>query len=317
MDGHQSLSVSVMICTWNNSASLRRTLQSFEECVVPENVSLEILVVDNNSTDDTQSVLAEFSRRLPLVCVFESKQGLAAARNTGISRAAGELLVFTDDDVRPSPNWIRAFSNGYSAKGSAYYLGGPVVSEFEALPPRGILHASAPWSVRGLDHGPQERALLKPSQFVGANWACNRLAVIQAGGFDTSRGLKGGSSVVRTGEESDLMRRLFDSGLRPYYLPEAVVHHWVPATKCTARHIGARLEASCVEKALDKVREDPNPFIFSLQSVFRLLPKLARSWMELRLAQLGQDVDTVAPYLRYRRLRGQFRGFLVAAVRQK
>jgi glycosyltransferase involved in cell wall biosynthesis len=90
--------ISVCICTYNRSESLRRTLESLAR---QNNIDLgEVLIVDNNCTDGTAEVVESFRERLPIRLVTESQQGLAHARNRAAAEFRGGVLLFTDDDVR-------------------------------------------------------------------------------------------------------------------------------------------------------------------------------------------------------------------------
>lgn len=98
--------VSVIICTHNNADSLRKTLHAFGQVRLPEELSVELIVVDNASTDETAGVSKEVVHGLAINYVFEPKKGLSNARNAGLAAARGEAILFTDDDVIPSHDWI-------------------------------------------------------------------------------------------------------------------------------------------------------------------------------------------------------------------
>ena len=136
---------------------LANTLSAFELVKYPENT--EIVVVNNNSTDSTAETIRNFSDRLPIQYTFESKQGLNAARNKGIYKARGKLVVFTDDDVRPCPEWLTSYLDAYRQNPKWFFWGGSVVSEFEGSTPDKRLLRFAPPSVKGLDLGTQKRNL--------------------------------------------------------------------------------------------------------------------------------------------------------------
>jgi glycosyltransferase involved in cell wall biosynthesis len=105
-DGGTSLDLSVVICTYNRSSLLVRALESLE-FQEPADLAYEVLVVDNNSSDDTRNVAQHFVEKRPprFRYIFEPKQGLSYARNAGIANARAEDIAFTDDDVR---SWIMA-----------------------------------------------------------------------------------------------------------------------------------------------------------------------------------------------------------------
>ena len=95
--------LSVVVCTYNRCESLRDTLRALKQQELPEEIRLEILVVDNNSKDRTRQVVEEEAResRWPIRYVFERAQGLNYARNRGTKESQGEFVAFTDDDIIP------------------------------------------------------------------------------------------------------------------------------------------------------------------------------------------------------------------------
>lgn len=220
---------------------LATTLTAFESVIFPKEI--ELIIVDNNSTDATAKTIESFSSRLPIRYVFEQKQGISAAKNCGISSANGELLIFTDDDVRPFPEWILTYLTAYKENNKNFFWGGAIVSEFHGPEPDASLLQLAPPSVRGLDLGKMPRLLDHNEWFVGANLAVPADAIKEVGAFDTAFGLDASAGVVFVGEETDLQRRLKLAGYRPMYLPSACLRHVVPITKCTLKHIANRAEA--------------------------------------------------------------------------
>lgn len=101
--------ISVIICTWNRSASLRTTLRSLNAQAKCEHLDVEVIVVDNNSTDDTKSAVDEALTEWKvgnLRYTFEPRQGKQFALNHGIQLSNKEILAFTDDDIVFPQNWI-------------------------------------------------------------------------------------------------------------------------------------------------------------------------------------------------------------------
>jgi hypothetical protein len=235
--------VSVMICTWNNSRRLVAALTALSHCVIPDDLAWELVIVNNNCTDDTDRTVARFANTLPIVYLHELRQGLSHARNAGLSATTGRLIIFTDDDVMPCPTWIAAYWVAFRATPQGCYFGGPVESEFEGTRPGEELLRLAFPSVKGLDWGTQARRLVDGEGFAGANWACPADALAAGHRFDTSLGLDSSSPEMRLGEETDLMMRLRSDGMIPWYLPDARLSHFVPAGKCTLEHVAARREA--------------------------------------------------------------------------
>lgn len=296
--------VSVMICTWNNSRRLAAALTALSECVIPEQFSWELVIVDNNCTDDTESVVGRFVNVLPIVYLRESRQGLSHARNAGLSVACGRLIIFTDDDVRPDPRWIAAYWTAYQATPPGCYFGGPVESEFEGGKPDEDLVRIAFPSTKGLHWGPHARRLVESEGFAGANWACPAQALAGGHGFDTSLGLVSSSSQM-LGEETDLMMRLRRDGMFPWYLPDARLSHFVPASKCTLEHIAARYEAFGRYSARAALTGRPHPrTVWGWPRwLFRETTKLWLKWLWAR----ARGQKAYGEYAKWRQTLGMLR----------
>jgi len=240
------INLSIIICTWNNCRRLEITLNAIMQCRIPAGVRWELVIVNNNCTDDTDSVIHFFQKKLPLLYVHEPIQGLSRARNAGIFSASGDLVVFTDDDVKPCIGWIEAYWSAYKRFPEGNFWGGPVESEFETREAGidGDLLSLAPASVKGIEWGNQPRRLASGETFIAANWACPRKVLVSTKGFNTALGLDPSSGKVRTGEESDIMNRLKQAGLTAFYLPSAKILHFVPKKKMTLQHIAERYGAT-------------------------------------------------------------------------
>ncbi len=238
------MDISIIICTWNNSKRLKITLGSLVECMIPNGLEWEVILVNNNCTDDTDKVVSKFTDKLHIVYVKELIQGLSRARNTGLKQAQGKLIVFTDDDVTPCKEWVSIYWNAYQSNPTGYFWGGPIESEFEEEKPNIDLLSCAPVSVKGFDGGKEKHILTKNQFFVSANWACPRSIVIEVGGFDESLGLNTLSEKKASGEETDLMFRLKQKEWKAMYLPEAGLMHFVPRNKTKLAHICTRVETN-------------------------------------------------------------------------
>ncbi len=98
--------ISVIIPTYNRCSDLRRTLEGFEAQQI-DGVPLEVVVVDDGSTDDTAEFLSTYApQRFRLIRERQQNQGPAAARNRALTRATGELVLFTGDDICPAPDLL-------------------------------------------------------------------------------------------------------------------------------------------------------------------------------------------------------------------
>ena len=84
------------------------TLNSIEEMNVQSDLEWELIIVDNNSIDETKELIKEYkiNSRINIRYIFERKQGLSYARNRGIKKAKGRIIVFTDDDIMVEKSWL-------------------------------------------------------------------------------------------------------------------------------------------------------------------------------------------------------------------
>jgi glycosyltransferase involved in cell wall biosynthesis len=105
--------VTVAICSWNRARRLVQTLDSLTALAVPDGVDWELLVVNNNCTDDTDRVVASFTDRLPLRLLHEPTPGLSCARNRAVQHAAGEYILWTDDDVVVDSAWLTSYHRAF------------------------------------------------------------------------------------------------------------------------------------------------------------------------------------------------------------
>jgi Glycosyl transferase family 2. len=147
--------------------------------------------------------------------------------------AQGELIVFTDDDVKPNPDWLVAYWEAYQRRPEGYYFGGPIECEYEGDPPDDDLMQAAVPSVSGMDYGsvPHEEDL-----FIGPNWACPAQHLRQVGTFDVELGPNPNTEGDTAAEETDMMSRLRDKGVKGWYEPRAKISLYVSESKCTLEH---------------------------------------------------------------------------------
>ena len=130
------MKITVEICTWNRAALLDRTLDCMRQLHVPDGAEWELLIVNNNCSDDTDSVLSRYGEFLPIRRVFEPRQGTCHARNTAVREARGELLVQTDDDVLVDRAWLQEYCAAATRFPEAAFFGGTIEPWFESSPPR-------------------------------------------------------------------------------------------------------------------------------------------------------------------------------------
>jgi L-malate glycosyltransferase len=215
--------LTVLLATKNRAELLGRVLESFCFLEVPDS-GWKLIVVDNGSRDRTPEVLEGFRERLPLQSLVEVNQGKNAALNAGLRLVEGDLTVLTDDDVFPHRDWLVQLRKAADAQPQCSIFGGAIVPRWEAAPPL--------W-VGWVDLGPvftltdpnREQGETLPLLIYGPNMAV-RSEVFRAGvRFNPSVGPRGSNYAM--GSESELLSRLGRAGHRAYFVPQAVVEHFV------------------------------------------------------------------------------------------
>ena len=199
--------ISICICTYNRSESLQRTLDSLAGQKHID--ATEVLVVDNNCTDQTANVVDAFRERLTIRRARENRQGLAYARNRAVADFRGDVLLFTDDDVRFEPGWLTGYRDAIHRFPGADYFGGRILPDWGHMKPRWLGDEPLPL-IDGVlvwfDHGAETRAFenAEPPPF-GASFAIRRRLFNKIGMFRVDLGT-GGSGLGR-GEETEFLMR--------------------------------------------------------------------------------------------------------------
>lgn len=225
------MEASIIVCTYNRAESLRDTLRALRAQKTAAGRQWEVIVVDNNSQDHTRAVIEETRQDWPLLrYAFEEKQGLSHARNHGIAAAQGEVLLFTDDDVLPEPDWLETTLAGM-AEYQADACGGYVAPIWETPPPAWLTERFYGFLAIRTERC-DDYPILSPSQApFGANMVVKKCVFDQVGLFDTSRGRKG--KVLASGEDGELFERILGAGFKAVFLGKSRVHHKVEAFRLT------------------------------------------------------------------------------------
>lgn len=232
--------VSVIVCTYNRCHSLAEALESVATSMNGCAADWEVVVVDNNSSDQTPDVVRSACQRYPgrFRYVFESTSGKSYALNTGIAEAYGDVLVFVDDDVTVGPDWLRNLTAPL-VDGKWAGVGGRVLRKWNCSPPAWLCfegrYERTTWPLVIFDLG-QEACELSASP-CGTNVAYRKEVFTKHGGYRTDLGPQGdeirdpatmksaAQRIPRGYEDYEFARRLMTAGEMLRYEPSAVVHH--------------------------------------------------------------------------------------------
>lgn len=227
--------ISILICTYNRAGSLCRMLDSLQKISAGPEIAWEVVVVDNNSSDNTHAVVEEFAKTpgFNVRYVFEPKQGLSHARNTGVATAKGEIIAFTDDDVRVSPGWLAELVSTFS-EFDCMAVGGRSIPAWDGLSKPAWLVTEGPYKLgQGplleFDLGEEPKPTYVPPW--GVNMAFRKSAFEKYGLFRTDLGVAGSGRLG--GEDTEFGRRLIRAGEKVIYSPGAAVFH--PVERARAR----------------------------------------------------------------------------------
>ena len=225
-----AIDFAVVVCTYNRAGNLPGCIEHLAAQRGVRDLRWEILVVDNNSDDDTAEVVRRLQASHPgrLRYVFEPEQGVAHARNRGIRETDGCHILYVDDDVRVTPDWLAAVRETFATTGCDAIAGRILVHPPTPLP-RWITDDMMGF-LGQLDLGEEPRRLDGALEYPFAgNMAIKRAVVERVGVFDTSLGRRGnpaGREGLYKGEEPELFGRLAAADGDIRYAPRAVaVHH--------------------------------------------------------------------------------------------
>ncbi|SMX31162.1 glycosyltransferase [Actibacterium lipolyticum] len=230
--------ISVVICTFNGARTLPRLLEHLKS-VESVGLEVEIIFVDNASTDETAQILANAHLPWPTVIKEEPRPGKSYALNTGIAAATGSLVVFADDDILPAPTWLRAYYEAARNLPEVIAFAGQVRPRWDAPAPKWLLHLSD--KGRAFGSTPVERnsrvADAKFWQFKGANMMV-RSATLNEHCFDTEHLNFAANSAG--GEDTGLIKEILGTGQRGVFVPDACVQHIIRPDQISLRTVWQR-----------------------------------------------------------------------------
>jgi glycosyltransferase involved in cell wall biosynthesis len=210
--------VSVLVSTCNRCDKLRLLLDAMKTRDSGWPTEMEVLVIDNNSSDATKEVVAEYtSFENPVFrYLLEGKPGKSRALNAGIREAKGEIIAFTDDDCIPSASWVANIVKEFESDSELSVLGGRVELYDEKDLPQAILLSNCRTLVTNA------RAVCETPAIIGANMTFRKTVLEVTRGFDP---LLGPGSICEAFEDLDIIYRSLRRKFKIVYSPEVIVFH--------------------------------------------------------------------------------------------
>ncbi|MBP1685796.1 MAG: glycosyl transferase family 2 [Deltaproteobacteria bacterium] len=229
---------SIIIPTINRVACLTGCLEALA-ALNTSPATFEIIVVDNNSSDNTRDVAFSFAQAHPslrLRYVHEARQGVSYARNSGIAAACGPIVCFLDDDARPLSEWLTAVTRGFLDP-AVGCVGGPAILDYQG-------RERPPWlraDLQGLLSGyalpyVEPTGVSEVSEFpFGCNMAFRRKIIDEVGVFRADLD-RLGHQLLAAGD-TEMIARVHRAGWKVLYVPEAQVRHLVAPERLKKEYI--------------------------------------------------------------------------------
>lgn len=223
------MDISIVVCTYNRAEMLRETLASYLQMQRPEDLQCEVIVVDNNSNDDTAAVSEVFCKRYPdqFRYLMEPVQGLSFARNSGVRASSAALIAFVDDDIFFDERWLVEMLDLFRTT-DAMGAGGKSIPRFEGGTPSWI--SSRVLSLYGsTNSGDVIKRMIFPDHPFGLNMVFRREVFESAGLFNVTLGRIKKS--LLSNEEYELFYRIDRKNMPVFYTPLAIIYHRIPEAR--------------------------------------------------------------------------------------
>lgn len=289
----RKIDISVCIATFRRPQGLVRLLESLERLSGLDDLSVEVIVVDNDRAGTARAVVEQIWRRFKgLRYYVEPRQNIAHARNCGVREARGTWIAFIDDDEVASKNWLGAYWR-MAAEGAADGYFGPVLPRFEHPGPTWLdkdIFFARPRYRTGtrLSHLGQMRTT---NAFIRGSLFCEHK-------FDPRYGLTGG-------EDTDIFARMVDAGAAFYWCDEAKTFEYYPLERLCLRWLVQRafrggltytlIKRRCLPRWYQQVpgmiKAMAGLFVFTLLLPFEILS--GRKYAARRLLRLGVQVGHI------------------------
>jgi glycosyltransferase involved in cell wall biosynthesis len=228
---NERFDVSIIVSTYNRCQLLPAALQSLLSQEAGE-VSYEVVLVDNNSTDGTREVVESYIARghANLRYIFEGKQGLSHGWNAGINDARGEIIAFSDDDVVVARDWVASIKRAFDEHPEVDFVGGKVLPIWKSEPPAWL--TTDHWSPLAiLDHGDEPFYVNLNKPYPLLNKSFRRAVFERVGVFRPEMGrVKDG---IGSTEDHDLQLRIWRAGGQGLYVPYIIMEAEVPEDRLT------------------------------------------------------------------------------------
>jgi len=229
------MELSVVICTFNGASKLPKLLDSLSAQKEASDLPWEIVVIDNNSTDNTASVVASckenWRKDIPLKYFFEQRQGLAFARRCAIAKTEASLIGFLDDDTCPNEDWVCEILKFAEKHPQAGAFGSEISPVFEVSPPDGFNRIAPLFAIIKRGKKPFIYAKRPGVLPAGAGMVIRKDAwLAHVPEIPVFTGVSG-TSLSNKGEDVETLSYIRDGGWEVWHNPAMKISHYIPAVR--------------------------------------------------------------------------------------
>lgn len=227
------MDISIVLATYKRSAVLQRTLESFSNLQCSSFI-WDLWVVDNAGDFETEEVVKSWAEKLPVTYLVESKEGKNNALNRALIDVAGELIVFTDDDIIANSDWLQQMWDGAARWPKSKVFGGKIVADWPGSIPFWGNDHHLNQSLFALHFPFEEENIYGDGDFLpyGANMMIRKDIFSVGYRFNPDIGPRN-VSIYRMGSETEFLQRLKNDGFTPVFLPNAIVKHQIRSQQLT------------------------------------------------------------------------------------
>lgn len=217
--------VSIILASYNGAQTLPRSFGALAT-LNTQGLDVEFILVDNGSTDSTAILMKDFLQSQNGQYILENRAGKSNALNNGLSKAKGDLIVLTDDDVIPAPHWLSALAFASISAPETMAFAGQIRLVWPSPPSKWLIDLES--MGRTLGATPRQRRLgaISYSEVKGANCAFRRDALRMVSAFRTDLGVSSQGTIL-AGEETAFFQQLEEAGHWTLFVPEAELGHIV------------------------------------------------------------------------------------------
>lgn len=301
--------VSIIIPTYNRAKIIGQTIESCINQTYPKD-RFEIMIVDNNSTDDTKSVVEQWISKspVPIKYIFEPRQGAHHARNNAAKQSDAEILYYTDDDMIADKDAIRNIVKVFDMNYNVAAAGGKVLPKWEFDPPEWLLKYFKNGSLSLID---KSERLIIASYDIGL-YSCHQAilkkVLVECGGFNPDI-VK--DELLGNGE-TGLNIKILQEGYNFAYVGDSISYHLIPGSRMTQKYLNYRFgnQGNCDSFTTFRKNENSKKVLLKM-ILFSHLPAMLKYYSDSVFKRMtNNDLwrlhRTYASYF-YHRIKSDFR----------